>query len=300
MRASLFLNKILGFVNVAIVRRDSLNSLEHVRAIETRIISKIDDRYKDLLGKQIAQKWGLIDHLSNVYSSDYEERRKCPLCGMEEEHSKFSELVSHCIFGGGRLVRHACCHCGVVFGPDKMFRMSPEELSQEYELHYEVHQEGDSTDQELKAFYALKPSKDGIYLNYGAGSWSRSIEILRNEGWNIWAFEPHGSAAAGSDFVITSPDQLQRQKFDGVFSNNVLEHFRYPDIEIKKLSKLLKPNGRMAHATPCFEYLYEYTRFHLFFFCGKSREILFEKSGVREIEFIRDGEFMCSVLEVKK
>lgn len=284
---------------MALVRRESLNSLMHYREIETRITSKIDDRYRDLLGKQIAQKWSLVDLLSEVESSDFDEKRKCPLCGIEEEDSKFSRLVSNCIFGGGRLVRRCCPDCGVIFGPDKMFCMRPEELSQEYELHYEVHKEGDSTEQELRAFYALNPSKEGVYLNYGAGSWSRSIQKLRDEGWNVLAFEPHGTAAAGAKAVITSHEDLRRMKFDGIFSNNVLEHFRYPDTELRYISERLKPGARMAHATPCYEYLYEYTRFHLFFFPGNSRFELFKKAGVKEIDFIHDNEFMCSIIEAQ-
>ena len=52
----------------------------------------------------------------------------------------------------------------------------------------------------------------------------------------------------------------------------------------------------MAHATPCFEYLYEFTRFHLFFFLGRSRELLAKSAGLDLSEFSCDGEFMCAVM----
>ena len=32
------------------------------------------------------------------------------------------------------------------------------------------------------------------------------------------------------------------------------------------MSSLLPTGGMMSHATPCFEYRFEFTRFHLFFF----------------------------------
>ena len=61
-------------------------------------------------------------------------------------------------------------------------------------------------------------------------------------------------------------------KFDGVFSNNVLEHLPDPVSELKFMKSLLRDEKTdlMAHATPCFEYAYEYTRFHLVFYTGGS------------------------------
>lgn len=88
-------------------------------------------------------------------------------------------------------------------------------------------------------------------------------------------------------------------RFDGVFSNNVLEHLRYPVEDLKAISAILNQGGRMSHATPCFEYLYEFTRLHLFFFLGRSRELLVEKAGLTTTDFVKDGEFMCLVLEKK-
>jgi len=39
----------------------------------------------------------------------------------------------------------------------------------------------------------------------------------------------------------------------------------------------------MIHSTPCYQYAYEYSRWHLYFFVGKSIDFLCEKSGL-EIE----------------
>ena len=51
----------------------------------------------------------------------------------------------------------------------------------------------------------------------------------------------------------------------------------------------------MAHATPCYEYLYEYTRFHLFFFAGKSKDLLLEKAGLQLVDELIDGSYHCRV-----
>ena len=86
-------------------------------------------------------------------------------------------------------------------------------------------------------------------------------------------------------------------RFHGIFSNNVLEHLRYPIQDLRFLARLLHPGGRMSHATPCFEYLYEYTRFHLFFYLGRSRQLLASESGLRICSFEQDGHFMNAVYE---
>lgn len=300
MKASSLINAILSPLNVKIIKRSSLQRLDQELARLRQNLaeasnseSSLEEIEKELIRGQIFQKWSLLDNLKITAEKQI---RCCPLCLNEFCDSEFGKVRSHCIFGGGELVRHTCPSCNVIFGPDKMFNLTEDQLAEDYEWHYKVYQEGDSTEAELRAFYSLNPSKQGIYLNYGAGSWSRSVQKLREEGWNVYAFEPHSSAANNLDFLISSNDQLEKMKFDGIFSNNVLEHFRHPVRELSAMSNRLKPCGVMAHATPCFDYLYEYTRFHLFFFAKKSRHILLEKCSLKEIDFISDGEFMCSVV----
>lgn len=303
MRLSHIFNKLLSNINLVVSRQSALNSLHaEIRQLRNKLeeqslgIRLPEELHRELIRNQISQKWSLVDFMSELKLGESEQLRRCPLCGYESMDNYFRKMRSHCAFGGGDLLRYVCPACAVIFGPDKMFRLTDAELSQEYEWHYRVHEEGDSTEQELRAFHALNPSKAGVYLNYGAGNWSRSVQRLRSEGWNVWAFEPHSSAAMQVDGLINSRDQLNVMRFDGIFSNNVLEHFRYPKQELAKIATLLKPDGLMAHATPCYEYHYEYTRFHLFFFLGSSRNTLLSMAGLSELEFICDGEFMCSVM----
>lgn len=304
MNLSLLINKLLSHVNIAVTRQSALHSLhaevDYLRhqleeqSLRTRLPNEL---HRELIRNQISQKWSLVDFMNKREFDEGVRLRRCPLCGHESVDQSFRKIRTHCAFGGGDLLRHVCPACAVIFGPDKMFGLTDAELSQEYEWHYKVYEEGDSTEQELRAFYALNPSRKGIYVNYGAGNWSRSVQQLRSEGWNVWAFEPHSSAAMQADGLISSREQLTAMRFDGIFSNNVLEHLRYPEQELAKIATLLKPDGRMAHATPCYEYLFEYTRFHLFFFQGLSRHTLLSMAGLTELEFIRDGNFMCSVVQ---
>jgi len=186
---------------------------------------EINEIRVQILRAQIATQWRLIDHQNDLIQLT--PTLKCELCGFQGERNLFREYRSHCIFGGGKLLRHQCPECEAIFGPRKMLDLTADELTLEYEQHYRVYQEGDSTAQELRAFHSLNPSREGTYLNYGAGAWSRSISELRADGWNVFAYEPHESASAG-EHVITRAEQLEAMKFDGIFSNNVLEHFRNP------------------------------------------------------------------------
>ena len=248
----------------------------------------------ELLRHQISVKWDIIDALERGRIPDAE--LSCPLCDYRDAADKFGKFVASCIFGGGELARHQCPACDVIFGPGKMLRLPEAELSRDYEWHYQVFSEGDTTTQETRAFHALKPERGGVYLNWGAGAWSDAIEALRRDGWNVYGYEPHGSASTGGAHIISDKKQLAEMRFDGIFSNNVLEHLRHPVQELATMRGLLKKGGRMSHATPCFEYSYEFTRFHLFFFPGRSRAILAGKAGLRIDDFVADGEFMNLIL----
>jgi SAM-dependent methyltransferase len=247
----------------------------------------------ELLKNQIRVQWRILDQVHAMSPSP--ATLKCDICGFVGPTASLRELTSHCMFGGGRLLRHQCPSCDTIFGPRKMMDLTPEELSQEYEMHYRVYPEGDSTDSELRAFHALQPVREGRYLNYGAGAWSRSVEQLRREGWDVLAYEPHEAAARG-EHVITSEAHLATIAFDGIFSNNVLEHFRDPVAALRRMTSLLKPGARMSHATPCFDYLYEFTRFHLFFFPGRSLEALAKAADLKVEQFTVDGHYMNAVL----
>jgi SAM-dependent methyltransferase len=251
------------------------------------------------IAKQIIKnKWDIIDYLESNDDIKYKSN-ECPLCNFKISGSSFTSIKSICLFGGGELKRYQCPECSLIYGPLKMLKLSDYELTQEYEMHYSIYDEGDSTDAELKAFLMLEPNKAGSYLNYGAGSWSKSIEILLKDGWSVYSYEPHESANKKTEYFIKSKKELMNLKFDGIFTNNVIEHLKDPINDFNFLKSLLKPNGKISHATTCYEYLYDYTRFHLFFYLGRSKEILANKTNMEIVKFVKDNEFMCMILKNK-
>ena len=249
---------------------------------------------RTLLLHQITSHWRLVDLIASQQPPV--PTLCCALCGHSAPADQFTPYSTQCQFGGGRLLRHQCPACDVIFGAQKMLALNAAELSAEYDVHYRIFTEGDSTDQEIRAFYALDPQPGGRYLNYGAGAWSRSVELLRAQGWDITAYEPTASAQQQPG-LITQPEALAALRFDGIYSNNVLEHLRQPVDTLRQLASVLNPGGRMSHATPCYEYLYEYTRFHLFFFLGRSRNYLAQHAGLDICHSTVDGHYMNTVYQ---
>jgi len=232
--------------------------------------------------------------LSNLFIKDFSYFKYCPVCKNKLKND-LPSYSSKCIFSGARLYRYQCNKCDLIYGPSLMLKKSMKHLSNEYKQHYRAYSEGDSTDLEIMAFKCLNPSRNKVYLNYGAGSWSRTSKILKSQGYNIVNFDPHSTS---NSEIISSYPQLLKYKFDGIFLNNVMEHFRYPIKELKIMYKLLKHNGKIVNATPCYEYLYEYTRFHFFFYLGKSKIIIHEKANFKNIKYISNGDvFKCIVAQ---
>ncbi len=300
MTLAKFINKILGHLGVAAIRTETLNRLLDSQQVEQSLgelalarkemQDATDRNYRQSLRHQISVKWDLVDLLERHRTPIM--ALSCPLCDYHGEVASFGRFVTGCMFEGGTLVRHQCPECDLIFGAQKILSLSEAELSRDYEWHYQIFAEGDSTLQEIRAFHALKPGKDRVYLNWGSGAWSDTIDLLRQDGWNVYGYEPHSAATVSSPHIISSMEQLSTMRFDGIFSNNVLEHLRYPVRELSVMRTLLKNGGKMSHATPCFEYLYEFTRFHLFFYLGRSRSILAAKAEFDIDDFVIDGEFM--------
>lgn len=264
-----------------------------LQGVESRLLEQARRDHEELLKNQVRMQWRMVDEIRAAAPPP--GRLACEICGFAAAASAFGTLQSQCMFGGGRLLRHQCPACDTIFGPAKMLELTPQELSQEYEIHYRLYPEGDSTESEIRAFHALQPERHGLYLNYGSGAWSRSVQELRAQGWDVLAYEPHEAAARG-EHVITTEAHLDSLQFHGIFSNNVLEHFRHPVDALRKMKARLRPGARMSHATPCYQYLYEYTRFHLFFFPGRSLQALAAAADLRVDAFTAEGDYMNAVL----
>jgi SAM-dependent methyltransferase len=198
------------------------------------------------------------------------------------------------LFGGGRLIRLTCESCGCVFGPISYLELPQAIVDADYRLLYQGYTEGDSTEQEIRAFHALEPKRGGLYLNWGSGAWSTSVERLRAEGWDVWGYEPH--ADVRSPFVVRNRGEVSAA-FDGIFSNNVIEHLRDPAAQFRDFKAVLKRGGRMAHASPCYKWRYAFSRFHVFFPLDRAPEALAARTGYQITATEEDGDYGVRVFE---
>lgn len=219
--------------------------------------------------------------------------------------NQLETMVSKCSFAGGPLIRYRCSNCGAIFGPLKFGRLEQEEFDDDYTVHYAGYHKDDSTEAELYTFELLEPRKDGVYLNYGCGSWSSTLEILRQKGYQVYGYEPYAEQV-DIPGLITDRQTLSTMRFDGIFTNNLLKHLPDPVEDLCFMKTLLASDkAKMAHTTPCYRYLYEFTRFHLFFFTGRSVDVLCEKAGFRVVRDIDGDEdrdlrdFHCKIFESK-
>lgn len=286
------------------VGSDLPQSQELKRLVQSYLKAERDGNpwHEEQLRVAIYHRWARED-LRLGEQDDRIKEKRCPLCAQTSLQHRWTKRVSYCQFGGGRLTRWQCPNCDLIFGDQKMLALSASDLSWEYRLHYRCYQEADNTDIELRTFYTLNPKPGKRYLNWGAGAWSKTITILRGLGFEVWGYDPYVSGASDRDqyHYINDISELSLQRFDGVFSNNVIEHATDPVAFLVATARLLQPGGRLAHASPCWEYSFEYTRFHLFFFPGRCRDFLFRQAGLALHQWHVDWEakgaaFLCPLL----
>lgn len=233
----------------------------------------------DLIRQMTEEKWRAADCLEAALPENYDV--SCIVCGFTFPRSEADSFVSQDAFQGGRLLRYRCPRCGAIVGPIKMLLLSEEALSEDYRRLYAVYDEGDSTEWEIRTFYSLRPKRGGVYLNYGSGRWSKAIPRLRAQGWNVYGFEPYSAGMKiGGGTIVSDRKTLSTLTFDGIFSNNLLEHLRYPVDDLAYMQSLLTADGKMAHSTPCYSYRYEFSRFHLVFYTGDAVRHLCERLGM--------------------
>ena len=319
IRPSTIFNKLLRRIGLQVIRTRNLDELvlaaqEHaastqatrgenpssavdIAALESRV-STLEDRTEqssqNVIRYAMKAHWRTVDLIEQATGSDKPDA--CPLCGHRAPREDFKEVASNCIFLGGRLLRHECPSCNVIFGPQKMLSVDEEMLDLDYRNLYRIYSEGSSTDSMIRTFHLLKPTGSGVYLDFGCGGeWSEAIERLRGEGWNVFGFEP--SASHSSEHVFSKWEELADKRFDGIFSHNVLEHLFDPAAITRRLSDLLTGDGSIVHATPCFDYRYDFTHYHVYFFTGRSAEVLAEKAGMYIADWVRDGEFIACTLK---
>jgi 2-polyprenyl-3-methyl-5-hydroxy-6-metoxy-1,4-benzoquinol methylase len=299
------INKLLRKVGFQLVRSTTLEKLAgiefqltelaplgvRVATLESRLNN---DGIKNVISYAMKTHWRTVDLIEQIIPSDPSLR--CALCGHVGDFKAFEQIESTCQFFGGQLLRHHCPTCDVIFGPQKMLQLDEQMLGLEYRNLYRIYAEGDNTESTIHTFELLSPKRGGTYLDFGCGGeWSAAIAKLRQEGWDIYGFEPN--IRNSSEHVFSTWAEVEQRRFNGILSHNVLEHLFDPAGTTRQLSTLLTPGGLLVHATPCFEYTYQYSRFHVFFFTGRSPNVLARNADMRITDWSQDGEIIACTME---
>jgi hypothetical protein len=237
----------------------------------------------------VASFWSTLD---TIYDTTLSHRvLKCIICDHADVRSGFEIKQTECAFGGGKLERYVCPRCDCIFGAQKFLDLAPHLVNLDYQLLYSRYRESNTTANEIRTFHSLMPKAGQLYLNWGAGSWNTTVTDLRDGGFDVWGYEPNTDVH--SSFVIK--EKALVPKLDGLFSNNVVEHFLDPVAQFREFHSLLKPGTLMAHSTACYEYRYEFSRFHTVFLLGRSVDLLAKRTGFEVIASETDGEYMNRV-----
>ena len=133
-------------------------------------------------------------------------------------------------------------------------------------------------------------------MDFGTGGkWSKTVKKLRSQGFDVYGYDPYSASA--SKYVFNNLEDFESSKFDGIMTNNVLEHLIDPVSTNRMIYKLLKDDGILVHSSACFDFEYEWSRFHTFFFLGKSAELLAKRSGFSILEWHQSGEIKSCVMQ---
>lgn len=259
--------------------------------LEARLAA-MERQLRDLRAAVMPAHWASLDRVEALLPPGRPLR--CPVCERVAPRDSLEIRVDRDMFGGGRLERYICAGCGCGFGPTKVMEAPEALLNADYTLLYEDYRESDGTQSELRAFGMLG-AFSGPVLNWGCGRWSRSIPTLRAGGHDAWGYEPAAPPEDGS-FIVGARGAIS-PVFGALFSNNVIEHMVDPLADFRFFHSVLRPGARMAHASPCHDWLYAHTRFHVFFPMGDSPRVLAERTGFRVLDQQREGEFICTVYE---
>ena len=222
----------------------------------------------------------------------------CYICDYNACICNYKKLSSNDIFNAGEIIRYQCPNCDVIFGDLRFLNLSEKEISDDYNDLYSYYKEGDTSKYILDVFYKLNlfidENKNKKILDFACGNWNSVIEIIRKKGFNnIYGYDKYVNNT-NLEYML-SKEQLLNNKFDIIYSHNFIEHLINPINDIKYLLNLLDKNGCLIFITSCFEYCYEFTHFHTFFFIGRSIDNLCEKLDIKMVYsrkiIFKDGEF---------
>ena len=201
----------------------------------------------------------------------------CIICEYNDKIENFEKYYASDIFYAGEIIRYKCPTCDVIFGDLRFLNMDKNEISNDYMDVYSFFNEGDTSGYILHVINTINLGKDKIYLDYACGKSCKTLDLLKQNEYNIWGYDAF-VAMEHPNFMNSIDDNM---KFDVIYSNNYIEHLIDPYEDLSKLIQLLNDGGKLVMISACWEYVYEYTHYHTFFFLGRSINYLCDKLNIK-------------------
>jgi len=171
---------------------------------------------------------------------------KCTLCDAPESKRIHKDPQNGSLF-------YSCLVCGFIFR-DPQFFLSSEKEFERYQNH-----ENDVNSVGYQNF--LMPVIDQVLklqtlqhqgLDYGCGPNSVVVHLLKNKGYNILEY----------DLFFYPDEEKLKTHYDYVVCTEVVEHFRNPQLEFRKVANLLKPGGSLIIKTSLTDQVADFANWH--------------------------------------
>jgi len=205
------------------------------------------------------------------------EKLQCKLCNYSGNKSNYKVFQKDDIFHAGKLIRYKCPNCDVIFGDLRFLNMSKDEIERDYHNLYSYYKEGDTSSYIYYIFDKLQFDKNKVYLDWACGNSITTLTKLNKSGYNVYGYDKYVNNIHPK--FLTKIDK----KYDVIFSSNYIEHVINPIDDLNELINHLVPDGKLILISPCWEYCYDFTHYHTFFFLGRSVKYLCDKLGIVEI-----------------
>lgn len=202
----------------------------------------------------------------------------CPLCHKTE--------ITPLDGAPSEVTHFHCMNCDLRF-LEPARRISPEEEKARYLEH-----NNDVSDPRYQKFVGplyreiFSRVRVGAHgLDFGAGTGPVLARLLEKDGYQISLYDP---------YFWPDPAPL-KEKYEFVFSSEVVEHFREPGAEFERMKSLLKDGGLLAIMTLLYEdsidfqsWYYRKDPTHICFYSKKTFEWIANHYGFSELSFSGD------------
>jgi hypothetical protein len=270
--------------SIPLYNTDILNRVENIylfcnwynyKTRKIEVVKNLDEVYCKLMGSKQRQieRWSKLQHHNSINLS-------CVICNYTDLNENFEKLYSEDIFFAGRLERHKCPQCNLIFGDLRFINLSEEERNNDREDTNSYFEDGDYNINFI--LHNIIPmdifqNKNLSYLDYTCG-FGKVIPFLKNEGYNICGYEKN---IKGPNII----NDIENMKFDIIYSYNYIETVINPIEDIQKMLNHLNSNGFIIIISDCLdEHIVDISHFKNYFYKGTSFNILCDKLNLTIVD----------------